>query len=218
MATTYPALQRPAAKSVLLRAIVAVILLVVIAAFAIRGYFLHVERAALPQLDGTITAGWLSAPVTVNRHQHGIPHIYAATDLDAVFAQGYVTAQDRLWQMDMIRRIAAGELAEILGEKYIDHDKKQRYLQIRHTAEVAVEYLDPQTRAILDDYSRGVNTWIAATRAHLPLEFRLLRYQPRDWTPVDSVLAGLNMAPMLNETYPDDLNRERIAAHVSSEI
>ncbi|MBV9669557.1 MAG: penicillin acylase family protein, partial [Acidobacteriales bacterium] len=216
--TTAPAIRRRVTPRLWFRLLLVAFFLIAVAALGLRAYLLRVERSALPQIDGTISAPGLSAPVAVARDEHGIPHITAANELDLAYAQGFVTAQDRLWQMDMIRRIAAGDLAEILGAKYIDHDKRQRYLQIRHTAEVAVAHLDPETKNIFDAYSRGVNASIASTRSHLPLEFKLLRYQPRDWSATDSILAGLNMAQMLNETFEADLKREKVEARVPPDI
>ncbi|MDR3773084.1 MAG: penicillin acylase family protein, partial [Terracidiphilus sp.] len=92
------------------------------------------EKAALPVLDGDLHLAGLSAPVTVRRDAHGVPHIEAATEDDLFVAQGYVTAQDRLWQMDASRRNANGELAEVLGSSLLKHDKAQRVLQLRVTA------------------------------------------------------------------------------------
>ncbi|MEO8725177.1 MAG: penicillin acylase family protein, partial [Acidobacteriaceae bacterium] len=223
MATTssYPTQHgklRPLWNSLWLKAAIVIALVLLASAFAVRWYLLHVERAALPQLQGAITVAGLQSPVTVVRDQHGAPHITAQTVEDLAFAQGYITAQDRLWQMDMIRRVAAGELAEILGAAYIPHDKRQRYLQTRHTAQVAARNLDAATRATLDAYARGVNASMADAGSHLPLEFMLLRYKPRPWTAADTLLAGINMAQMLNQSYPDDLRREQVEARVSPEI
>ena len=92
-------------------------------------------REQMPQLDGNLQLPGLSAPVLVRRDSHGIPHIQAATMDDLLEAQGFVVAQDRLWQMDMARRFAAGELAELLGPSVVEHDKVQRVLQIRPAAE-----------------------------------------------------------------------------------
>ncbi len=92
-------------------------------------------KAALPVLDGELHLAGLSAPVTVRRDAHGVPHIDAATQDDLFVAQGYVTAQDRLWQMDAFRRNSNGELAEIMGSSLVKHDKAQRVLQFRNTAQ-----------------------------------------------------------------------------------
>ena len=138
----------------------------------------------------------LSAPVIVRRDAHGVPHIEAATEDDLFVAQGYVTAQDRLWQMDASRRAANGNLAEILGPKLVTNDKTQRVLQIRATAQRIYAHLSPADRARVDDYARGVNLYISqCEKSHaLPPEFRLLGYHPQAWTGEDSVSVGLMLS------------------------
>jgi penicillin amidase len=175
------------------------------------------EKAALPQLNGDAQLGGLSAPVTVRRDAHGVPHIEAATQDDLFMAQGYVTAQDRLWQMDTMRRNADGELAEILGPSLIKHDKAQRVLQIRMTARRIYANMPAVDRARLDDYARGVNQFIAQCEDsnhgnRLPAEFRLLLYRPKPWSGEDSIAVGLMMVQMLDTHWDVKLARERIAA------
>jgi penicillin G amidase len=170
----------------------------------------HAMRMSLPQLDGDARLPGLSAQVTVRRDQHGVPHIEAATLDDLFEAQGYVTAQDRLWQMDMARRNAAGELAELLGSKLVDHDRLQRVLQMRATAERITATLSDRDRRYLEDYARGVNAFVDANRDRLPAEFRLLHYQPKLWQPVDSMLVGLSMVQILDQHWDEKLNREHI--------
>jgi penicillin amidase len=175
------------------------------------------EKAALPTLDGDLhingggTAG-LSAPVTVRRDQHGVPHIEAATEGDLFVAQGYVTAQDRLWQMDSFRRNANGDLAEILGSSLVKHDTAQRVLQFRRTAERVYANLPAADRQRLDDYARGVNLFIDQHRDALPAEFRLLHYTPKPWTGADSLSIGMMMVEMLDSHWDVKLAREEIAA------
>ncbi len=169
-------------------------------------------RKALPVLDGDLRVAGLSAPVTVRRDAHGVPHIEAATQDDLFVAQGYVTAQDRLWQMDAFRRNANGELAEILGPSLVRHDKMQRNLQFRLTAKRIYANLPAADRARLDDYARGVNLFIAAHRDTLPPEFKLLFYRPQPWSGEDSVSIGLMMVEMLDTHWYAKLARERIAA------
>ena len=101
---------------------------------------------------------------------------------DLVFAQGYVTAQDRLWQMDLLRRHASGQLAAILGKKLLDHDRLQRTLQIRASADSILQVLPADQRHWLEVYARGVNTSMGAQLGHLPVEFRIIGYQ----RPLDS--------------------------------
>jgi penicillin amidase len=173
-------------------------------------------RAALPVLDGDLHVAGLSAPVLVRRDAHGVPHIEAATQDDLFVAQGYVTAQDRLWQMDAFRRNANGELAEILGPSLVRHDKMQRNLQFRLTAQRIYANLSVADRARLDDYARGVNLFIAAHPDSLPPEFKLLFYRPRPWSGVDSVSIGLMMVEMLDTHWYAKLARERIAAKLNN--
>jgi len=178
----------------------------------------HAMRASLPQIDGTLTVSGLSAPVTVTRDEHGVPSIQAATVDDVVFAQGYVTAQDRLWQMDALRRHAAGELAEILGPKLIEHDRTQRTLQIRAAAERAIAAMPPDQVHQLEAYARGVNAFIAQNGDRLPVEFHLLHYAPAPWTPRDSVLVMLAMAQDLSTEFPTKLLRESFSRHLPPEL
>jgi penicillin amidase len=170
------------------------------------------EKAALPVLDGDLHLAGLSAPVTVRRDAHGVPHIEAANEDDLFFAQGYVTAQDRLWQMDAFRRNANGELAEILGPSLVRHDRTQRVLQYRNTAQRIYTNLSPADRARLDDYARGVNLFIAQHQDSLPAEFTLLFYRPRPWSGVDSLSIGMMMVQMLDTHWYAKYAREGIAA------
>ena len=172
------------------------------------------EKSTLPVLDGDLHLPGLSEPVTVRRDAHGVPHIEAATQADLFFAQGYVTAQDRLWQMDTFRRNANGELAEILGPSLLKHDRAQRVFQFRLTARRVYANLSSTDRTPLDDYARGVNLFITQHADSLPAEFRLLHYQPQPWTGTDSVSIGLMMAQMLDSHWDAKLTRELIAGEL----
>jgi len=176
-----------------------------------------VAKAALPQLDGDVHLAGLSAPVKVRRDAHGVPHIEAATQDDLFVAQGYVTAQDRLWQMDMSRRAANGNLAEILGPAFVKDDKTQRVLEIRLAAQRVYDYLPAADRAVLDDYAHGVNLYIAQCERSntLPPEFRLLGYRPGPWTGVDSVSVGLMMVETLDLRVTTKLSRGRVEAKLN---
>ena len=188
------------------------LVLVVIIALALGVGLLWVRsamQAQLPQLDGDRRTIAVVAPVTVQRDRYGVPHINAASLDDLIAAQGYVAAQDRLWQMDMMRRVAAGEVAELLGSRFVAHDRTQRVLQMRQTAERLTASLSPQDRRLLEDYARGVNAYIREAD-QLPAEFRLLHYEPHPWLPVDSMLIVLNMVQTLDEQWPTKLAREQI--------
>lgn len=176
-------------------------------------------QASLPQLDGVAVAGKLSAPVQVVRDAHGVPTIEAATFEDLFFAQGYVTAQDRLWQMDTLRRYVAGELAEIFGPDWVKHDRQQRILGLRQVAQRSAATLSARDRSFFEAYARGVNTFIASHSDRLPIEFRLLRYAPRQWSIEDSILIGASMVQDLNHgSYAVALEREKILAKLGPEL
>ncbi|MGD0437915.1 MAG: penicillin acylase family protein, partial [Bryobacteraceae bacterium] len=160
------------------------------------------------------TSGRISAPVsataTVVRDAIGVPYIRAANWEDAIFLQGYVTAQDRLWQMDALRRLAAGELSEIIGPATLEVDRDARRLRMRRMAEEHYRTLPPADRAVLAAYARGVNYFIETHRGRLPLEFSILRYDPRPWTVVDSLLAGLQMYRNLTTTWKEELQKSEM--------
>jgi penicillin amidase len=172
------------------------------------------EYAALPVLDGDLHLAGLTAPVTVRRDAHGVPHIEAANEDDLFFAQGYVTAQDRLWQMDALRRNANGELAEIMGPSLLRHDRFQRTYQFRNTARRIYANLAPADRTRLDDYARGVNLFIAQHQDNLPAEFKLLFYRPQPWSGADSMSIVLQMCETLDTHWYAKYFREKIAARL----
>src|SRR4051812_34782547 len=148
---------------------------------ALLAWFMTIARSALPELDGSVSVPGLSAPVSVTRNAQGVPMIEAANLSDLFFAQGYVTAQDRLFQMDLMRRSASGELSEIVGDVALEHDRQQRILGIRAAAEKGLSTTTPEDRQQFEAYARGVNAFISWHHERLPLEFRLLRYAPRPW-------------------------------------
>ena len=183
------------------------------------GYAYYVVHSALPQLDGRLQVGGLSAPVTVTRDRHGVPTIEAAGLEDLFFAQGYVTAQDRLWQMDVMRRFGSGELSEILGEDTLKLDREQRILGLRAAAKKALDIAGPRDRAFFEAYARGVNAFIATHGNRLPIEFRILRYAPKPWLTEDSVVIANSMVKDLNYHYfYDALAREKILAKLGPEL
>ncbi len=192
---------------------VAVLLVLLALAFCAGLVWLRgAARAALPQLDGDLHVAGLSVPVTVLRDAHGVPHIDAASQQDLFFAQGYVTAQDRLWQMDAYRRNAQGTLAEIMGPSLVKHDVAQRVLGLRRNAERVYANLPADERSRMDAYARGVNAFIDTHQDTLPPEFRLLHYKPQPWTGADSLSIGMSMVQTLDTHWDVKLAREQIAA------
>jgi penicillin G amidase len=160
----------------------------------------------LPQTSGQISAP-VSARAAIARDALGVPHVTASQWEDAIFLQGYATAQDRLWQMDVLRRLAAGELSEVLGSATLELDRDARRLRMRRIAEEHMRTLPAADRAVFAAYARGVNYFIETHRNALPLEFTLLRYGPRPWTIVDSLLCGLQMYRTLTSTWRDELRK-----------
>ena len=167
-------------------------------------------RQSLPQTKGEIRVPGLSAPAEVLRDRYGIPHIFAASAEDASFALGFVHAQDRLWQMEMSRRIAAGRLAEIVGAGALETDRFLRTLGVRRSAEANLRSLDTETRKLLDAYAAGVNAFIASGPV-LPPEFWLTGARPEPWTPADSVAWTKMMAWDLGGNWRNELLRMRLA-------
>jgi penicillin G amidase len=193
--------------------------LLLAAAIALIWWLYWIAHSALPQLDGSIQVPGISSKVQVVRDAQGVPTIEATTLEDLFFAQGYVTAQDRLWQMDMMRRAAAGELSEVIGEPTVKLDREQRILGLRQAAEAAEKNISPRERPYFDAYAGGVNAFVESHRDHLSLEFRLLKYQPRPWTVTDSLLVGARMVQDLNHYQnPPSLTRERILAKLGSDL
>jgi penicillin amidase len=207
-----------------LRIIGGLLLLVLLLSAGFGIWLTQATKAALPQLDGDLAVAGLTAPVNLVRDQHGVPHIKAATLPDLFFAQGYVTAQDRLWQIDMSRRSAAGELSEILapklfGEGVLRLDKRQRVLGLRAIAEQAASAVAGDEKQYLEAYARGVNAFITSHHDNLPSEFRLLRYQPRPWTITDSFLIGAEMSEELQFYLIQHMwMREKVLAHVGPQL
>ncbi len=162
----------------------------------------------LPKTSGDITAP-ISGAATIERDARGVPHIEAASWQDAIFLQGYVTAQDRLWQMDGLRRYASGELAELYGRDYVSIDQRSRLLRMHAIAETNVALLSAEDREVMVQYARGVNYFIDTHRGDYPLEFSLPfhSYDPRPWTLTDSLLVGLLMFRELTDSLTADTNR-----------
>ncbi len=161
----------------------------------------------LPQLDGNIVLPGLQQQVTVNRDRWGVPHIRAASLDDLAEAQGYVMAQDRLWQMDLLRRASRGQLSEILGPRTLEIDKDFRTLGFGRAADREATLLEPEARKIIEAYARGVNQFIEQHKSNLPLEFSLLRYKPQPWRPADTLAISGYMYRTLTDMRERKINR-----------
>lgn len=174
--------------------IIGVALVIILTAAAGTAYFLL--QKSKPQVNGTLALSGLTANVDVYRDDHGVPHIEAKSMKDLFIAQGFVTAQDRMFQMDLSRRQASGMLSEVIGEKTLSRDKFFRTLGLRRAAEASYHKYSPEMKKYLTWYADGVNAYIKqAKKANtLPIEFMLVGYEPKKWTPVDSLVIGKYMA------------------------
>nr|WP_217344614.1 penicillin acylase family protein [Noviherbaspirillum sp. L7-7A]MBV0878779.1 penicillin acylase family protein [Noviherbaspirillum sp. L7-7A] len=174
--------------------------------------FLWYRSASLPKTSGELSMSGLQSPVDVVRDREGIPHIYARSAHDAYFALGVVHAQDRLWQMEMNRRIAAGRVAEVLGPKAADTDRFLRTLGVRRNAQAIVQNLAPDARAALEAYAEGVNRYLEQRSGPLPPEFLLTGAPaPAPWEAADSIAWMTMMAWDLSANWSQELLRMRLS-------
>jgi len=199
-------------RKILATILILVLVLVVIVAAA--GVVL--VRRTFPQEKGSIHVAGLENQVEIYRDEWGIPTVYAHTAHDLFFAQGYVHAQDRLWQMEFSRRIAPGRLSEVLGDAALEDDRFLRTLGMGRAAQAEAERLDPDSRAVLEAYSAGVNAYLAEGHP-LPLEFTLLGFKPEPWTPADSIGWGKVMAWSLGGNWDAELGRTDLIAKLGEE-
>ncbi|HKS88333.1 MAG TPA: penicillin acylase family protein, partial [Stellaceae bacterium] len=183
---------------------VLVLLLVVIG-----GGYLYL-RSSLPKTNGTIVVNGLGGAVTIARDAAGVPLITAGNDPDAVFGLGFVHAQDRLFQMELMRRYGAGRLAEIFGRRAVSIDRQMRVLGLYRLAEAELPLLSAPVRQGLEAYAAGVNAFLATRSGALPPEFVLLRFKPEPWRPADSLVWGKLMDLELAGNYRGELQRARL--------
>lgn len=179
--------------------------LVIVLALVLVGALFFVRSSATTKTDGALTVAGLQSTVTVYRDQNGVPNIYADNTHDLFFAQGYVQAQDRLFQMDFQRRVGLGRLSEVLGEATLKTDQFLRTLGSGRAAAEDLAMLSDDTLAILQAYADGVNAFIAANPDKLPVEFRILGYTPEPWQPLHSVAWGKMMAWNLGGNWETEL-------------
>jgi len=172
----------------------------------------------LPPLDGSISLPGLQSQATVERDQWGIPHIRAASVQDLAEAQGFVTAEDRLWQMDLLRRAARGQLSEVLGPATVELDKDFRVLNFSRAADVDMKMMSPEVRRVMEAYARGVNHFIELRSNRLPIEFTLLHYKPKPWEPSDSLVLACYMYRTLTDTRQEEMRRAMVTAKVGPEL
>lgn len=205
--------RRPVLKKALIGAGLALLILIL----AGGGYLYWTVQKTLPTLSGTATLPGLSAPVVVARDPYGVPHITGATVEDVYMGQGYIHAQDRLFQMFLLRAAGQGRLSEAFGTVAVDADRFFRTVGFRRAAEAdlaAMKETAPDIVRQLEAYSRGVNEFVKAHKDGLPLEFSILGLSWEDWQPVDTFAFGKLQAWDLSETW----NNELLAADMLAEL
>ena len=193
--------------------VIIVILVLVLGAVGAGGVF-YLVRRPFPQIDGTLRLAGLDSPVTIIRDQRGIPHIYARSARDLFFAQGFVHAQDRLWQMESTRRGAAGRTSELLPTKSaIEADKIARTIGLRRAAEADYAAMNEADKAVVQAYADGVNAYLTVLGSNLPIEFVIagafgskgLNYSPEPWSQIDSMQWAKAMAYDQSGSFRRDL-------------
>jgi penicillin amidase len=173
-----------------------------------------VARASLATIDGQLTVAGLKQPVTIVRDQQGIPHIYAQSDDDLFFAQGYVMAQDRLWQLEMWRRWHEGRLAEVFGPKAYDYDARTRLMMFRGPWDEAEwKSYHPDAERLFTAWANGLNAWVAQNAGNLPVEFKLTGITPEPWTAKTLTLRWAQLG--LNSTSGHPINEIQLAQSVA---
>lgn len=199
---------------IVLRTLSWIVALLIVAASLVIWWYVY---RPLPQLAGTLKLPGLQHDVTVDRDGWGVPHIRAASVEDLAEAQGYVMAQDRLWQMDLLRRAARGQLSEVLGDKTVEIDRMFRTLGLGRAADREVTLLEPDARTIMECFARGVNQFMQQHQNNLPLEFSLLGYKPQPWQSSDTLAISGYMYRTLTNTWEKELNRAKVADRAGAE-
>lgn len=175
-------------------------------------------RAGRPRVSGSMDLPGLAGTVEIRRDRWGIPHVRAGSIADAFYGQGFVHAQDRLWQMELQRRTAAGRLSEVFGPLALAADRFLRTLGIYRATEAEIAHLDPEERENVEAYCRGVNAVIAGAGGRLPPEFRLLGCKPEPWVLADSLSWAKVMSLGLSLNWEQELLRAKLAQRVGPEL
>lgn len=172
--------------------------------------------SSLPRIEGRVPIKGLELPVSVARDGAGVPHIAARSVRDAYFTMGWIHAQDRMWQMEMQRRVGAGRLAEAVGEAGLPNDRFMRTLGVYRLAQAEFEKLDRPTRDSLIAYAEGVNAWLNDYWHRLPPEFLAVGIRPEPWKPADSLVWGRLMALQLANDWRDEVLRAKLAGKLDA--
>jgi penicillin amidase len=180
-------------------------------------YVYWLARRAEPIYAGEITLPGLESVVTVRFARHAIPHAHARSREDLFFAQGYLVASERMWQMDLMRRVARGRLSEVLGEEALPIDRLFRTIGLERVAERNLATMSGTGRRYLEAYGRGVNAYRSETASRLPLEYHLARFRPAPWTALDSLAIAEYMAFLLSFNAKEEIVFLRLVRRLGSE-
>ncbi|MFD2113960.1 penicillin acylase family protein [Thiorhodococcus fuscus] len=178
------------------------------------GWLYWQARRAEPTYAGQVVLDGLQGPVRVRFGPHAVPSIQARDMNDLMFAQGYVVASERMWQMDLMRRLSSGRLAEVFGPEVLPADRFFRTIGLERDAQRAFAALSPTDRDLLRAYASGVNAYLTEARGRLPLEYRLSGFEPIPWEPVDSLAIGGYLGWMLSFNAREELTFLRLADRV----
>ncbi|MEP7003520.1 MAG: penicillin acylase family protein [Chloroflexota bacterium] len=206
-------MRRPRIKrSVVLLSLLLVVLL------SLAGTFAFLVYRPLPTIEGDRRLIGLDERAEIVRDHYGVPHIFATTTHDLFFLQGYATAQDRLFQLDLFRRTGRGRLAEVLGDAGLETDKFIRTIGLARAADLDAALLSPAARLALTAYAEGVNKLIDQQGDSLPIEFLLLGYKPEPWTATDSLVILKLESYDLATNYATELARASVAARAGPAV
>jgi penicillin G amidase len=181
------------------------------------GAYYFTMRRPLPKYKGEVSLQGLHEAVEVISDRYGVPHIYAQNEDDLFYAQGYVHAQERLWQMELNRRVGSGRLSELFGELALEADRFARRLGMHRAAAAGLDQLSAHSRRILDAYARGVNAYIEQNQRNLPVEFTILRFRPDPWQVTDTIQWSKMMGWNLGGNWETEVIRARLIAKLGAE-
>ena len=181
------------------------------------GAYYLLMRRPLPKIKGELSFPGLHEPVEIITDRYGVPHIYAQNEDDLYFAQGYMHANERMWQMELNRRISSGRLSELFGEIALETDRFSRRLGMHRAANDAVKHISEHSKRILDAYAQGVNAYIHRNQNKLPVEFTILRFKPEPWRIEDSLQWSKVMGWNLGGNWETEVIRARIVAKLGAE-
>src|SRR5262245_48881310 len=169
-------------------------------------------KTVIAQIEGEIKLPGLKEPVEVVRDRWGVPHIYAKNADDLFFAQGFVAAQDRLFQLEMWRRLAAGEMAQLLGPEALEADRFARLIRYRGDMDAEWASYSPDAKRIATAFTRGINACIEHSGKKLPIEFQILGFAPEKWQPEDvlSRMSGI----VMSQNFRNEAKRARLLQYL----